>query len=142
MAHKAETPAYCILFVFTWFGSVPLLEVSDQSSVTVLSALREEDTANEGSTDSLLTRETMLLFNKMNTYKWFSSMENEDHHFLPDMKSCQGRQNLTSCNTWRTWDSSSKASQTTAFPKDSGLLYSGTDDWILNGQNGEAGFAI
>lgn len=55
-----------------------------------------------GSTDSLLTRETVLLINKMNTYKWFSSMEDEDHHFPPDLKSFQGCQNLTSHNIWST----------------------------------------
>lgn len=94
------------------------------------------------STDSLLTRETVLLINKMNTYKWFDSMEDEDHHFPPDLNSFQGCQNLTSYNIWSTQDSSSKTSQTTAFPEDSGLQYSGTDDWTLNGWNGEAGFAI
>lgn len=45
--HKAETPAYCILFMFMWFGSVLLLEVSNQSFATELSTLREEDTAND-----------------------------------------------------------------------------------------------
>lgn len=88
------------------------------------------------STNSLLTKETVILINEMNIYKWFPPMENGKQHFLQDMKSCQSCQNLTSYNLWNILDSSAK-NQTIVCPEDSWLQRSSTDDCILSGQKGE-----
>lgn len=52
----------------------------------------------------------VILNNQMNIYKWFFLMEDGKHHFPQDMKSFQDCWNLTSCNTWSTWNSSSEKS--------------------------------
>ena len=70
-----------------------------------------------GSTDSSLRREIVLLINMLNVYKWFSSMEDEDHHFPQDMKSCWGCHILTSYTTWSTWDSFGKNKNKNKKPK-------------------------
>lgn len=37
MAHEAETPAYCILFITMWFGSVVFLDVKKSSKTNLVS---------------------------------------------------------------------------------------------------------